>query len=343
VHGVYAADARRLSVRAAFPDLWGMEERGKGSVVRGFFSRQARASSENEADEYALGGVASRMEGVSVFSFRDGIGTLTTALQRYLETKSNVRIYTGVGANSLVPNTNSNFLEVHFCPDISLTYSIVSLKVVTTTGEVLKPTHIVSALPLPKLHTLLQPSTSLPHLNANSSSSVTVMNLVFPSTPERPIHPPGFGYLIPRPPTDYDTQHPGILGTIFDSCSTSAQDTVAQDRIVKLTVMLGGPHPLTPAHTAVPTVLRHLAHHLASPAQGQSPVDLPEPLLCRVHNHVDCIPTLSVGHVERMRELAAVLAGEPWCGRLEVVGAGVGGVSVGDCVRAGRRAGKDWV
>lgn len=31
-----------------------------------------------------------------------------------------------------------------------------------------------------------------------------------------------------------------------------------------------------------------------------------------------------------------------WNSRLAVVGAGVGGVSVGDCVEAGRQVGREW-
>ena len=69
---------------------------------------------------------------------------------------------------------------------------------------------------------------------------------------------------------------------------------------------------------------------------------LPEPLLARVHHHRDCIPTLMPGHLERMAELQEVLGGRPWEGRMEVVGAGVGGVSIGDCVEAGRRVGMGW-
>lgn len=62
----------------------------------------------------------------------------------------------------------------------------------------------------------------------------------------------------------------------------------------------------------------------------------------RIHDHKSCIPTLSVGHLDRMDELRAVLKGAPWDGRLEVIGAGVGGVSVGDCVEAGKRVGHAW-
>lgn len=39
-----------------------------------------------------------------------------------------------------------------------------------------------------------------------------------------------------------------------------------------------------------------------------------------------------------MKELKEVLDGPGWEGRLKVVGAGVGGASVGDCINAGREA-----
>lgn len=191
---------------------------------------------------------------------------------------------------------------------------------------------MVSALPLPVLNKLIPSSTPLPHLEANPYSSVTVINLVFP--PSSLIHPLGFGYLIPRPESGYGNG-PGILGTVFDSSALqSAQDTGG---LTKLTVMLGGPHPLRTEshHTLLPVIMEHLSFHL-----GHS---LPEPLLVRVHPHVACIPTLTVGHLERMDELRGVLRGAPWAGRMEVIGSGVGGVSVGDCVEAGKRVGKGWL
>jgi oxygen-dependent protoporphyrinogen oxidase len=44
-----------------------------------------------------------------------------------------------------------------------------------------------------------------------------------------------------------------------------------------------------------------------------------------------------------MDELRAVLREAPWEGRLEIIGAGIGGVSVGDCVEAGKRVGQKWI
>ena len=42
-----------------------------------------------------------------------------------------------------------------------------------------------------------------------------------------------------------------------------------------------------------------------------------------------------------MEEMKRV-AREEWEGRLEVIGAGVGGVSVADCVEQGRQVGRSW-
>jgi len=110
VHGIYAADARKLSVKAAFPMLWEAEEKGRGSIVRGMSLR--RNVEEKEEESYILGDLVSRMEGVSVYSFQDGMETITKALTRYLENKSNVRLLAGVSVDSLRVNIDNKNFEV---------------------------------------------------------------------------------------------------------------------------------------------------------------------------------------------------------------------------------------
>jgi oxygen-dependent protoporphyrinogen oxidase len=158
-----------------------------------------------------------------------------------------------------------------------------------------------------------------------------VVNLVFHAPPSE-IHPEGFGYLIPRPSSDYSHNSPAILGTVFDSCSLQAQDTSTQ--LTKLTMMMGGPYPsLVTENTSLPFILRNLEEHLQK--------RLPEPIFWKVWQNEKCIPTPTPGHLERMEEMRNVLT-DQWEGRLDVIGAGVGGVSVGDCVEAGKRAGGSW-
>lgn len=186
-------------------------------------------------------------------------------------------------------------------------------------------------------------------------SSVHVVNVVFPGPPSA-IHPAGFGYLIPRPPQGYPSSADGelgILGTVFDSCSLAEQDTNLTGKhgyedaeFTKLTVMVGGPYPLLPLPSHLPSnenvalpdymqrILKHLSNHLSRP--------LPSPLYWRIQLNHNCIPTLMPGHQERMHELREALQ-EEFGGKFQIVGAGIGGVSVGDCVDAGRKAALELV
>ncbi|KAG9313472.1 hypothetical protein JVU11DRAFT_5797 [Chiua virens] len=317
VHGIYAADTRKLSLRSTFPSLWEAEERGRGSVLLGSL-RGSSHSQLNEDASYDLGDLQAKMRDISVFTFKTGISSLVNALVGYLRKQPNVRMYSGVQIMGLRINSRNNRFEV-----------------TTSSQETLFPTHVVSTLPLPELRGVLSPATPLPYLTTNSYSSVTVVNLVFglsPSSP--PLHPDGFGYLITRPADGYAaSKGSGILGCVFDSASTAAQDTPG---IVKMTVMLGGPYisSVSTSRLDVPTLLSELSDQLGH--------TLPPPLFVKAHTNARCIPLYTVGHLQRMEELKNVLLSEPWNGRLEVVGAGVGGVSVGDCVEAGRNVGMRW-
>ncbi|KAF8899235.1 hypothetical protein BD779DRAFT_1690697 [Infundibulicybe gibba] len=279
VHGIYASDSRNLSIRAAFPTVWEAEEKGWGSVIRGLFLPGKSGS----PDDYVLGDTLRLMDGVSVYSFKDGMETLTRALEKSISSKSNIRILKSTPVQSIhIQPGNKLFINIDSNPPIS---------------------------------------------------PITVVNLVFTQAPSE-IHPPGFGYLVPRPAHDYSGGL-GILGTVFDSSSLHEQDSPG---ITKLTVMLGGPYPLSPQPLSLPTILEHLQTHLQRP--------LPSPAAWRVHRNERCIPTLMPGHLERIRDMKSVLSSSMneggWGNQLEVIGAGVGGVSVGDCVEAGKRVGSNW-
>ncbi|KAG6831299.1 hypothetical protein H0H92_011506 [Tricholoma furcatifolium] len=337
-HGVYAADSRQLSVRSAFPSLYDLEERGDGRVVLGILKemlslgRKSRAQQSEGDAAYELGDVEQLMRGAAVYSFRGGLQTLTDAMVKALASKPNVNVCLGEGVNKIeMCNDETSSLTVH------------------TSTHTLQPTHIVSCLPLSLLNTILPSSGSharhLPYLTTNPSSSVTVCTMIF-AAPPNTLHPPGFGYLIPRPPIGYSARNDilselGVLGTVFDSCALPFASK-GESEYTKLTLMLGGPYPVrvpTNDDELLSRVLAHLTQALQRP--------LPPPVASRIWRRVNCIPTPLVGHVERMEELRSVLRESDgrgaWRGRLEVVGAGVGGVSVGDCIEAGRRVGAHWV
>ena len=154
-----------------------------------------------------------------------------------------------------------------------------------------------------------------------------------------------------------------MLGTVFDSYSLYEQDpsisndSHPQGNLTKVTIMTGGPYPIpdlplfsdTNHNLPPPEFILSIADQLSSHL-GRN---IPPPVYWRLWNNKACIPTLRPGHLERMEEMKSVLQApshrnsslEPlgWDGRLAIVGAGVGGVSVGDCVEAGRLVGREWV
>jgi protoporphyrinogen/coproporphyrinogen III oxidase len=109
VHGIYAADSRNLSTRATFPVLWDIEERGGGSIVRGFLIGN---KGDNVKDDYVLGDMATVMDDISVYSFRDGMRTITDALVHELKQNPKVQLRSGVGVMSLRLNPLRKIFEV---------------------------------------------------------------------------------------------------------------------------------------------------------------------------------------------------------------------------------------
>ena len=92
VHGIYASDSRMISVRAAFPSLWQAHLAGGGSVARGMLRSFGGAKTASPINSYELGGVPNFMSDVSVFSFREGLSTLSRALREAFSAQRNIEV-----------------------------------------------------------------------------------------------------------------------------------------------------------------------------------------------------------------------------------------------------------
>ena len=106
VHGIYAADSRELSIRAAFGPVWDAETRGDGSVVKGLY-RSRPTEEPGDSEKYDTGGLEQTMKDVAVYSFKDGLETLTEALKHRLEMAPNVQVRTNVEVTGIQPMDGS--------------------------------------------------------------------------------------------------------------------------------------------------------------------------------------------------------------------------------------------
>jgi len=89
--------------------MWDAEERGRGSLVLGFLVPGRKPKAEEE--KYELGRTLEMMDGVSVYSFRDGMESLTKALEDHLRSVPNVNILVDTRISG-IRMLEDRFLEV---------------------------------------------------------------------------------------------------------------------------------------------------------------------------------------------------------------------------------------
>ncbi|KAG9011439.1 oxygen-dependent protoporphyrinogen oxidase [Tulasnella sp. 427] len=354
IHGIYAADSRELSVKSTLPILTHAEREGKGHITAGIWPALVKRKQMQMVKREQEGDGAARrttvldnlMANSSTFSFIGGLEMVPKTLEARLSEMGNVEVLKGNGVVS-VEKENGDF-KIKLEDDSTLTAS-----------------HVISTLPLPTLHNIMSSSsayktTPLPQLLTNPHASVQVLNLVFPPSPT-PLHPPGFGFLVPRPRNGYPSSAiaPGqtppllqnVIGTAFDSSIDAAHDHKTQPTI--MTMMMGGPFPLfqpsssssssttsseasTTSQQLSPsdldTVLRTLAFYLGS----EQP--LPEPTFHVLHTHRNCIPTYKPGSSRILYEMKRTVREGAWGPRFRIIGPGAGhGVGLADNISLARR------
>ncbi|KAJ3197044.1 oxygen-dependent protoporphyrinogen oxidase [Irineochytrium annulatum] len=299
VHGIYAGDARKLSVRSTFPMLW-QAERDYGSVVKGLLRANSSAPPDTLASAESLAFI-NEMKQCSVYSFKLGLQSLSDAIVRDLSNHSNVELKLDTAPTAL-----------HF--------TNFGVKV-ETKSQTFEGSHVVSAATAKSVSPLLpKPLQGL--LNSISYVDVAVVNLAFP---KQELGVNGFGFLVPRnEPAD-------VLGVVLDSCTLPEQD---EADVTRVTAMLGGHmffekfgDPGTVSHArlealAIETARKHLG------LTG-------DPVKARVTIQRNCIPQYLVGHRANLRKVHDEISGSCF-GRLSLIGSSFMGVSVNDCVKSGK-------
>lgn len=202
VAGVYAGDPHTLSVRAAFPRLFELEQRYGGLIrgtIRGVMERKRRAE---KSAQYAR-----------LFSFAGGMGLLPDALARRLQRKES-----GVTLVSIAPHGSGTGFELR-----------------AKVRDGLKPytcASVVVATPAPEAAALLR--ATAPQLDAPLSAiPYPPVAVVVTAYRHRGVAHPldGFGFLVP------ERERRKILGTIFSSTLFSDRAPV---EYALLTSFVGG-------------------------------------------------------------------------------------------------------
>ncbi|KAJ2733867.1 oxygen-dependent protoporphyrinogen oxidase [Coemansia sp. BCRC 34962] len=310
MRGIYAADTRDLSARALLFPFWLADRTGSTGVLRGL-ARVAKLSRARNA-VHAQRDLAERhshaerrrrnpefwekVDAASMYSFEDGMQTLADALTTALRACPNVRVLTGEPAVALRAKED--------CAEVAL-----------AGGQTVRAHHVISTLPAPRLAPLLGTADPSDALASMPYASVAVVNVAYAARNVTPVD--GFGYLVPRA----SAAQSGALGVVFDSRALPPQDRSAA--VERLTVMLGLPSGTNATVGSVEeAALQTLREHLRI---TQAPADMD----ATIATH--CIPTYTVGYVDRLADIHSWVARQ-LNGRLSVVGAAYGGPAVPQCV-----------
>lgn len=123
LHGIYAGDINQLSVKSLMPRVWNFEG-GGGSITKGLAdSYQKGLKTRGEYRDLQLTNsilqkpgfdneLLAMIQNSSVFSFKDGIVSLTAALELSLQKNPNVQIKTGVNVKSIQYNRDTKKVNV---------------------------------------------------------------------------------------------------------------------------------------------------------------------------------------------------------------------------------------
>jgi len=181
VAGVYAGDPSRLSVRAAFPKLYALEER-YGGLIRGMIggARERRRRAETAKDR------------AKMFSFRSGMQTLPRALASALGSAAEF----GAEGESIVPQGETLMVRYRRGGE--------SLALASRAAVIAVPAHAAGPLVRPLS------ADAADALGSIAYPPVTEVFLGFPlEAIARPLD--GFGFLVP------EKEQRSILGTIWSS------------------------------------------------------------------------------------------------------------------------------
>ncbi len=298
VGGIYTADPEHLSLRATMPRFLEMERRERSLILamrRAHRKAQANETNGTSGARYSL-----------FLSFNEGMETLIRALAARLPRES-IRLHTKVHALLRYPSSDGE---------------ATGWKVITEAGETIEADAVCVALPAHAAAHLLRDADERLTTNLNSipHASTATVNLAFRRA-DVPHALDGFGFVTPA------IERLLTLACTFSSVKFARR--APQDHVL-LRAFVGG--ALQPEMfrldeeemiEAVRADLRLLLH-----------IEQP-PLFSVVEKWADSMPQYTLGHIERIAALRALLNAYP---SLALAGNYLDGAGIPDCIRSGETA-----
>jgi oxygen-dependent protoporphyrinogen oxidase len=300
VSGIYAGDADRLSVQAAFPKLANLET-SYGGLFRGTFAKAREARRARKAASAVLDKAAPTRR--RLCSFRSGMGFLPQTLA----SKIGEDLLTGCPNLRLERTTESKF-EVGFDRESS-PHKLSCDRVVIAT-----PSNIASSLVArvcPELSRLLgeidYPPLAIVSLAYDRSAVATPLD--------------GFGFLVPP------SEGLNILGCVWNSSLFKDRAPGGKSLV---TVFIGGARN--------PAIAQAADAELVSTVHGDLQKVLgitSDPHVVAITRYERSIPQYNLGHFGRVQRIESLLGGLTG---LTLIGNYLHGVSTGDCIKQADRA-----
>jgi oxygen-dependent protoporphyrinogen oxidase len=131
LHGIYAGDIYQLSIKSLVPRLW-HQEGVHGSIIKGMLESLRTqtvpmpyrdAMLQNKMVDKLQGPLLNSMGAASVYTFKQGIGQLSSALEKSLQGNKNVEFKMGHKISNVEYDAASDGIKVFFPPyDLAYTY-----------------------------------------------------------------------------------------------------------------------------------------------------------------------------------------------------------------------------
>ena len=301
VSGIYAGDAEKLSVQAAFPRLANLET-GYGSLFRGMFAKASEARRAKKAVSAVLDKAAPTRR--RLVSFNSGMGFLPKTLA------------SRIGEDLM---TGCDKISLRFDGEISLEFERAGNRQKVTAKRLIiaTPARVAASLlasASDELSRLLEeiyyPPLAIVCLAYDESSIKTPLD--------------GFGFLVPP------GERMNILGCVWNSSLFKGR---APKGRALVTTFIGGARNKEAAQMADAELVA-LAHTELQRVLGISS----DPRVVTITRWERAIPQYNLGHAERARRIESLLEEIPG---LRLIGNYLHGVSTGDCIKEADRVARE--